>query len=105
VTYASTGISFVESVTIPVGCSTGPFTAKTTDNRTVTFYAFSNKETSPVRAIMTTASPSASSSAAYNVVVTNAATPGYYEDFAYVQDSSSPYGGFALTIKITVIPR
>ncbi len=105
VTYADTAISFVESVTIPVGCSTGPFTVKTTDSRTVTFYGFSNKPTSPVRANMVSGGTSTGSSANYTVVVTDAATPGYYEDFAYVEDSSSPYGGFAVTVKITVIAR
>jgi len=105
VTYPDTGISFVESVTIPVGCTAGPFTVKTTDSRSVTFYGFTNKPTSPVKGVMSFASTQTGSSASYTVVTTNAATPGYYEDFAMIDDASSPYGMFAMTIKITVVAR
>jgi hypothetical protein len=105
VTYSETKISFIESVTIPVGCSTGLFTVKTTDSRTVTFYGFTNKPTSPVRAIMSSAGTSIGTSSTYRVVITDAATPGYYEDFAFIEDPSFDGGGFAVTIQITVIPR
>ncbi|HSX16311.1 MAG TPA: hypothetical protein VLF40_05970 [Candidatus Saccharimonadales bacterium] len=103
VTQTETKVSFVESVTIPVGCTTGPFTLKTTDGRTVNIYGFTNKPTSPVKAVM--ASTGVLSSATYTVVITDAATPGYYEDFAMVEDPSFPGGAFAVTIKITVIAR
>jgi hypothetical protein len=105
VTQAETGISFTESVTVPVGCSVGPFTVKTADGHTVTFYGFTNKPTSPVKAVMAFAGTSTGSSASYTVVVTDTATPGYYEDFAMIDDPASPYGGYVVTIKITVIPR
>lgn len=105
ITQADTNISFVESVTIPVGCTVGPFTVKTTDNRSVLFHGFTNKPTSPVKGVMGFTGTTTSSSAAYTVVITDAATPGYYEDFAFVEDSSLSFGGFAVTVKITVIPR
>ena len=99
------GISFVESVTIPVGCTAGPFTVKTTDGRTVQFVGFTNKSTSPVRGILNSDVPTTGTSASYTVVITNAATPGYYEDFAMINDPSLSFGGFVFTIKITVIAR
>ena len=105
VTAAEVGISFTESVTIPVGCTTPSYTVKTTDGRTVTFSGFTDKPTAPAHAILGSTSSYAGNSATYVITASDTATPGYYEDFAFIQDPSLSFGGFAFTVKITVVAR
>jgi hypothetical protein len=107
ITFSAVSMSFAQTITIPVGCTSPSYTATTTDGRTVTFYGFptADKPAAPFHVYLGQAAPYIGSSATYKIVVSNNATPGYYEDFAYVDDPSLSFGGFAMTLQITIVAR